>query len=439
MKKATVLASLMIALTVLLSVGAQAQEPDVPSKVEVGVQFSSLTPSSQSSQGFNISASVRSKTDAAGFGGRLTFNLTKHVALEAEGNFFPHKDDSSLSSGGQLLQGQFGVKAGKRFGKFGIFAKARPGFASFSRVFTQVGTTTIDFNGQRVEFPNFELKRKTHFSMDLGGVLEFYPSRRVLTRLDVGDTIIRYGSASFSPIDGQTVTFIPVSRTSHNFQLSAGVGFRLGSIKPEETTPQTQVNKKQRIEVGAQFSSLSFTQVDHIPGVLPFISPRDFRDTQTQAGFGGRFTYNLTPNFALEMQADFYPRDAGLFNNARVGGRNLQGQAGIKIGKRFESFGIFGKARPGVVSFSKTLKFDGIDNTQPFPVAILHLERRTYFSFDLGGVLEFYPSPRIVTRFDGGDTMIRYGRTEVPFPFSGSAPPETIHNFQFSAGVGFRF
>jgi len=32
-----------------------------------------------------------------------------------------------------------------------------------------------------------------YFSMDVGGVVEFYPSRRIVTRPDIGDTIIRYG------------------------------------------------------------------------------------------------------------------------------------------------------------------------------------------------------------------------------------------------------
>lgn len=277
--------------------------------------------------------------------------------------------------------------------------------------------------------------------MDLGGVLEFYPSRKVLTRIDIGDTVIHYGNGSFFP---SGLSVVPGSRTSHNLQLSAGLGFRLGSILPEETNPPAHDEKQQRFEVAAQFSSLSFTQIEHVAAQPPFFPASDFRDTGTQVGFGGRFTYNLTPNFALEAQGDFFPRDTTLFNNARAGGRILQAQAGIKLGKRFESFGIFGKARPGVVSFSKTLKFDGFDNTQPFPFPLLHLERRTYFSFDLGGVLEFYPSPRIVTRFDGGDTMIRYGASELPvfaLPTVQTihVPAETLHNFQFSAGVGYRF
>src|SRR5688572_30473562 len=114
MKTVRVLASLMFALAILLDVGAQAQEPDVPSKIEVGVQFSSLTFSTQSQQRAGVAAVGRGKTEA-GFGGRFTFNLTKHVALEAEGNFFPHEDFTDFSTGGRLLQGQFGVKAGKRF------------------------------------------------------------------------------------------------------------------------------------------------------------------------------------------------------------------------------------------------------------------------------------------------------------------------------------
>lgn len=421
----------------MLGVSAQSQEPDAPSKIEAGVQFSSLTYPNPSAS-FGVSATSGTQSTEAGFGGRLTFNLNKHLALELEENFFPHETFNDPSSSGRLWQGQFGLKAGKRFGKFGIFGKARPGFASFSKVFTQVGTTTIDFNGLPVTFPIYGERRKTYFSMDLGGVLEFYPSRKMLTRIDIGDTIIHYGNGSFSAFG---LGVAPNSRTGHNLQVSAGIGFRFGSLQPEETTAPSRVKGKHNFEVGAQFSSLSFTTVEHYQGFPPFFPPSEFRDTQTQPGLGGRFTYNLTPNFALEAQVDFFPRDAALFNNARAGGRTLQAQTGIKLGKRFESFGIFGKARPGLVSFSKTLSFDGFDNSLMFPFPRFHLERRTYFSLDLGGVLEFYPSRRIVTRFDGGDTMIRYGRNELPFGISGPAvtPPETIHSFEFSAGVGFRF
>lgn len=437
MKKATLPLSAMCLLTVLLSVPAQAQEPVVPSKIEVGIQFSSLTINLPSTA-FGA-ATVNRDYSEAGFGGRFTFNLNRNIALEAEGNFFPHENFSEPASSGRLLQGQFGIKAGKRFGSFGIFAKGRPGFASFSKALTQVGTITIDVNGVPTPFPVFGSRRKTHFSMDLGGVLEFYPSQKILTRIDIGDTIIHYGAGSFFPF-GLSVT--SDSRTSHNLQISAGIGLRFGSVQPEQPRSQVRQKNERRFEVGAQFSSFGLTQHEHFFGFPPFVPPSDFRDTINLAGFGGRITYNITPNFALEVQGDFYPKDNFFVNNARAGGRLLQGQGGVKAGKRFESFGIFAKARPGVVSFSKSLAINDLDPTFGFP--IFSQERKNYFSMDIGGVLEFYPSRRIVARFDGGDTMIHYRSSEMPviiFPAAQTflTPAETTHNFQFSAGVGYQF
>ena len=426
---------LLASIIFLPGVSARAQEPDVPSKVEVGVQFSSLTYSAPHFIGLPATAGLESAE--AGFGGRFTFNFNKHLALEAEGNFFPHPNLYDPSRNGRLLQGQFGIKAGKRFGKFGVFAKARPGFASFSEVLTIVGSQTIDLNGQPFTFPIFDLRRKTYFSMDVGGVLEFYPSRRVLTRIDVGDTMIRYNHQAI-PF-GAVVVPIPARRISHNLQVSAGIGFRLGSVEPPQTIARPHDEKEKRFELGAQFSSLSLQEIER----CIFCLAVDYRDILTQTGFGGRLTYNVTSGFALEVQSDFYPREVRQFtNNGRAGGRILQGQAGVKAGKRFERFGIFGKARPGIVSFSEVVKVDDLDPTFGFP--IFRTDRKNYFSMDVGGVLEFYPSPRIVTRFDGGDTMIRYGAAELPlsiFPAVSNfqMPPQTMHNFQFSAGVGWRF
>ena len=60
-----------------------------------------------------------------GFGGRFGYNLNRHLAIEAEINFFPR---DHLYEGGRKLEGLFGVSAGKRFTKFGVFAQGRPGF-----------------------------------------------------------------------------------------------------------------------------------------------------------------------------------------------------------------------------------------------------------------------------------------------------------------------
>ena len=67
----------------------------------------------------------------------------------------------------------------------------------------------------------------------VGGVVEFYPSRRIVTRFDVGDTVIRYGvyreaAALVCALSFPCTTqlFERAAETRHNLQLSAGVGFR---------------------------------------------------------------------------------------------------------------------------------------------------------------------------------------------------------------------
>ena len=204
---------------------AKAQSADVR-KYEVGAQFTSITEPSYDG----------GRTEP-GFGGRFTFNLSRKVALEAEGNFFPHKCTSCGrgdfgDSNGNISQGFFGVKAGKRFQKWGMFAKARPGVVSFSQgdsKYVQIRPALSDF-----DFPfEFQRHRLTNFAFDLGGVLEFYPSKRIVTRFDAGDTMIHYGQRTTNYFSYTTFPGPPVlvpftlrAETRHNFQFSAGVGFR---------------------------------------------------------------------------------------------------------------------------------------------------------------------------------------------------------------------
>ena len=173
-----------------------------------------------------------------------------------------------------------------------------------------------------------------------------------------------------------------------------------------------------------------------------------FSQRRTEPGFGGRFTYNLNETFSLEAAGYFFPKRCFQCRNA---GNISQGLAGVKVGKRFEKWGVFAKARPGVISFSQG-RFDAIPPVVGFPLVPIQFElsRLTTFAMDVGGVVEFYPSKRIVTRFDVGDTIVHFGRrnfntilfngltntfTPVTFPI----PPRTSHNFQFMTSVGFRF
>jgi hypothetical protein len=433
----------LITVFALAHATARAQEHDAP-KVEVGAQFSSLSITPPAFGGTE---------NALGFGARVTYNLTDRVAVEAEGNFYPTSLRQTYVTGGNAEQVQFGLKVGKRFEKFGVFAKARPGFVSFDDTLkvTQLPVVT----GGVTDIVNtFGSGRKTHFSTDVGGVLELYPTRRVLVRFDFGDTIIRYGEhdvLNYSlvidpPIDEKPLVKAPAA-FKHNFQFTGGVAYRFGKGSgrgDDDATAQSNASdSKRRFEVGIQFSSFALNLSSEDFG-FPFFAPFD-NGTNTEAGFGARVGYNFTDSFALEAEGNFYPR-RGVANSS-TGGYPVQMQFGPKFGRRYRHFGIFAKARPGFVTFSRVLTRTGTETFdfggQTFVFPVFQDSRRTYFSADLGGVLELYPSSRIVTRFDFGDTLIRYGTRSARGIITTAAPPDipasTRHNFQVTAGIALRF
>jgi hypothetical protein len=185
-----------------------------------------------------------------------------------------------------------------------------------------------------------------------------------------------------------------------------------------------------------------------VAGEFTTLEREAFSQRRTEPGFGGRFTYNLNKMFAVEGAGYYFPKRCF---ECRNGGNITEGLAGVKVGKRFEKWGVFAKARPGVVSFSEGT-FDTIPPVVPFPLfpVFFELNRLTTFATDAGGVVEFYPTKRIVTRFDVGDTIMHFKRrnlntvlldptTNISTPVTIPIPARTSHNFQFITSVGFRF
>ncbi len=182
-------------------VGAQSNTP----KIEVGAQFSAIR---------IIEPGISTRTEP-GFGGRLTYNVTRNIGLEAELGFFPKRSERITNlSGGRTIQGLFGAKVGIRREKVGVFGKLRPGFLSFSGALPDI-------------FIPPQFGRVTHFALDAGGVVEFYPTRRSIIRFDLGDTVIHYGKQTFSRSSGNTIlTIRTFNHNTHNVQFSAGIGIR---------------------------------------------------------------------------------------------------------------------------------------------------------------------------------------------------------------------
>jgi hypothetical protein len=163
------------------------------SKAEVGGQISVI----------DLRDSIQEKPP--GVGGRFTYNLTDYLSFDSELNYF-----STAEVDLNRTQGLFGVKVGRRFGgpSIGLFTKARPGF--------------MHFHGERT--PGVSINGTTKFALDLGGVLEVYPARRLIVRFDVGDTLIFYNNETIRRL---SLPGGPQQRlnTSHSLQASLGIGF----------------------------------------------------------------------------------------------------------------------------------------------------------------------------------------------------------------------
>jgi len=143
-----------------------------------------------------------------GLGGWLTWDAAAGltVGLDVSASVFP-EDDPIVGRQIQLLAGG---RSGFRTGRFGAFARVRPGMIHFSERFFAPDTVCI------LIFPPPEscLIESTNLTVDAGGTVEVYPTSRSVLRLDAGDTLIRFSRAQRDPA------------WKHNLQFTAGAGVR---------------------------------------------------------------------------------------------------------------------------------------------------------------------------------------------------------------------
>ncbi|CAN5874520.1 hypothetical protein BH20ACI4_BH20ACI4_09430 [soil metagenome] len=166
----------------------------------------------------------------SGIGARFTYNFNKNIAVESEINWYPRivadrpspiPPGVSPYQGGQKLQMVFGPKIGYRNKKIGVFGKARPGFMHF--VEFPVFTFLLLGKEPGTAISGTVTRRATFFNVDVGGVFEYYPSKRTVLRFDIGDTIIRYYERKSRDVNpGFTIP----GYTRHNLQINIGAGFR---------------------------------------------------------------------------------------------------------------------------------------------------------------------------------------------------------------------
>jgi hypothetical protein len=158
------------------------------------------------------------KGTGVGVGGRVTAGLFRWTSIDGELTFTPNDDLPLGMEGGGLTyhrrrtDGFLGVKVGRQFERFGVFAKARPGFSRLTDKGVGCGGDVCALI--LIAPPVYQ----TEFVFDLGGVVEFYPAGRIVTRVDVGNTFIRHRSSA-PPCSDCT------SRTNLSAAFGAGVRF----------------------------------------------------------------------------------------------------------------------------------------------------------------------------------------------------------------------
>lgn len=227
---------LLVALALLLAVAATeapAQSGDGPDieedPFEVGAQLTFI--------GINFPERVvtsppvvgpstvlpRDHVSVFGLGGRFAYNAYEHLAFEAEVNHLPERNFEEVfqSSRTQVFGG---VRAGRRWEKVGGFAKARIGGMRFAEYGIRGPCTFVVVSQDCFD------DARTFLAFDVGGVFEYYPTKRTIFRVDAGDTIVNFrdsGPVVFPPIGTSVGSSIFRRReTTHNFQLSFGFGFR---------------------------------------------------------------------------------------------------------------------------------------------------------------------------------------------------------------------
>ena len=218
----------------------------------------------------------------------------------------------------------------------------------------------------------------------------------------------------------------------------------------KQDNPQNE-NETPKYEIGIHYSNFSFGAFDpkltkefgkliRLDEVgTPLINQES---NKNEPGIGARFTYNINKNIAIEGEGNFfyqYRKEIRPFSQGRAsyqGGQKVQVLAGPKIGYRSKKFGVFGKVRPGIITFAGYPVIQFLEVSAPGSAFFGQgRQRATFFNVDVGGVVEYYPSRKSVIRFDIGDTIVRYKGQEPKY----ANPSFTRHNLQMNVGFGFRF
>jgi hypothetical protein len=216
--------SITVLSILLLFLGPQDAnaQPEVRStpRLEFGTHFTFMSKfdATHDAAELTLEPEEFSRSPNLGLGFRATFNLCRFAALETEWNALPQESEYA----GRKSQWFYGLKVGIRKSRFGIFAKARPGYMFFSEDYCD----DIPPLGRSYRCLG-SLSRNP--AIDVGGVLELYTKRLGMIRIDIGDTSVHFNHVNryrqeLGP--GRNFADQVYGGRTHNLQVSVGFSLR---------------------------------------------------------------------------------------------------------------------------------------------------------------------------------------------------------------------
>jgi len=175
----------------------------------------------------------------------------------------------------------------------------------------------------------------------------------------------------------------------------------------------------QHYSIGTQYTNIN----------LPVIKPgceKTCREPLSGAGLS--FGYSFGRGFAFDSAVNFLPAQSGTQGM-------MQGLFGVKLGQRWNRWGLFAKVRPGFIYYNEAWPGGGAQ----VPGTL------SRFVWDVGGVAEFYTHHKGTLRVDLGTTLVRYltDRVDTRYTEIGGVISSQYYvtqgNVQFSTAYIYRF
>ncbi len=153
----------------------------------------------------------------SGFGGYATYRFWRVLYFDSNVLYFPQDTHGTTNVyGGPVWQGVFGLTGGIRRNHFGFFGKVRPGFQSYAQALEAIET-------QPSGSIEYTYGRSTNFALDLGGIVEFYPTERSTLRIEAGDSHIFFSPHTVN-VNGTSLRYD--LGMHHTIQFVFGYGWR---------------------------------------------------------------------------------------------------------------------------------------------------------------------------------------------------------------------